>query len=160
MQIHETGLVLVISYYFNILNLFISPKIFCLFIFFYYTVPSYHKMPQLNRVDQFHKCMYETESLAVYCVVRTAIKPDASSEYWQQIERFSNDTKRHYRHDILTTGLCLTRCEAELKTLNASFRETLHAENDFLVNYKVRRHVTSKTSFQSGFNIMWVKKGH
>lgn len=95
-------------------------------------------MPQLQRVDQFVKCMYETESLSIYCVVRTAIKPDATSAYWQQIESFSNDTKRHYRHDILTTGLCLRRCEAELKTLNASFLELLHAENDFPVNYKVR----------------------
>lgn len=103
-------------------------------------------MPQLNRVDQFHKCMYETESLAVYCVVRTVIKPDANSENWQQIESFSNDTKRHYRHDILTTGLCLTRCEAELKTYNASFLELLHAENDFPLNNKVR-HATKGVDF-------------
>lgn len=96
-------------------------------------------MPQLNRVDQFHKCMYETENLAVYCVVRTAIKPDTNSSYWQQIESFSNDTKRHYRHDILTTGLCLTRCDTELKSLNSSFLETLQAENNFSVNYEVRK---------------------
>uniref|UniRef100_A0A336LPF5 CSON008452 protein n=1 Tax=Culicoides sonorensis TaxID=179676 RepID=A0A336LPF5_CULSO len=99
-------------------------------------MPSYHKMPQLQRAEQFHKCMFETENLAVYCVVRTAIKPDPSSELWQQIESFSNDTKRHYRHDMLTTGLCLTRCELELKALNASILESLEAENDFQINYK------------------------
>lgn len=75
-------------------------------------------MPPINRVEEFHKCMYSTEGQSVYCVVRTAIKPDLSSDLWQQIETFSNDTKRHYRHDVLTTGFCLNHCSGELGRLS------------------------------------------
>lgn len=95
-------------------------------------------MPPIGRVEEFHKCMYSTENLAVYCIVRTAIKPDSSSDLWRQIEIFSNDTKRHFRHDILQAGLCLNNCEAQLKTLNASVLESLNVE-EFNVNYTVSK---------------------
>uniref|UniRef100_A0A336KT86 CSON015541 protein n=1 Tax=Culicoides sonorensis TaxID=179676 RepID=A0A336KT86_CULSO len=100
-----------------------------------FNMTEYFKMPPLVNGDNFDKCLEGSHDLRVFCAVTTFIKPDKSNFVWNIIEKYSNDTKRNYRHDIVRSGLCISRCEEELKNLDESYLESLKGDY-FDVNYQ------------------------
>lgn len=69
---------------------------------------EYYRMPKIYDYDDYDRCVAQAPHLpaedVVYCVARTIIKPDQESSLWRLIENFTNDTKRHFRHDHLDRG--------------------------------------------------------
>lgn len=92
------------------------------------TVTEYYKMPLLHRTEDIDRCLFSTEDYNVLCIVFTIIKPDNTSELWNQIEVFSDDVKRHYRHDFIHAGMCLKTCEQQLSELTELERDRLFVE--------------------------------
>jgi hypothetical protein len=82
-------------------------------------------MPQLNEFDDYDGCMDVFREKAVYCYVKSVIKPDNSSLFGF-IREFSNRPKQHFRHDKLTRGICLNRCERLIKSLNPTSAQSLY----------------------------------
>lgn len=80
---------------------------------------KYFQMPILNKLDDYDACMEVHKEKARYCIVRTAIKPDLSSENYNFIVEFSSRKKQHYRHDKLIRGVCLNTCQKLLNELDA-----------------------------------------
>lgn len=76
-------------------------------------------MPPLNKFDDYDACMEVHQEKAKYCYVRTAIKPDLSSELYNFISEFSSKKKQHFRHDKLTRGICVNSCQKMLDNLEA-----------------------------------------
>ncbi|KAL1399496.1 hypothetical protein pipiens_008163 [Culex pipiens pipiens] len=77
-------------------------------------VTEYYKLPKLYLYDDYDRCLQEFPSEAIYCLVDTEIKPNSTATIWPLIEKFSNDSKRSFRHDRLQRGLCMARCHAIL----------------------------------------------
>lgn len=74
---------------------------------------EYYTLPQLYTFHNFDRCITMTQSHpkeADYCVVETEIVPNETSTVWKTILKYSNDTKRHFRHDKLEFGLCRSVC--------------------------------------------------
>lgn len=61
-------------------------------------------MPAQYKMDDYTKCMIESDE-SLWCATYSIIKPNRSNPVWNIIERYSNDTKRHFRHDLLQTGM-------------------------------------------------------
>lgn len=76
-------------------------------------------MPILNKLDNYDECMQVYNEKAKYCLVRTAIKPDPSSELYNFIVEFSSRKKQHFRHDKLLRGVCLNNCQKLLSELDS-----------------------------------------
>lgn len=78
-------------------------------------------MPPLHQLDDYDLCLQQRPSQllahSTYCLVYVELRPNGSSELWQQIERVSRDAKHHYRHDHLFVGVCVERCKRLLHTL-------------------------------------------
>lgn len=87
-------------------------------------------MPLLHRTEDVDRCLFPTNDLNVFCVVFTLIAPDNTSALWNQIETFSSDLKRHFRHDFIHSGICLKTCEEELNKLSEIERDELFV-NEF-----------------------------
>uniref|UniRef100_A0A336LJU7 CSON009735 protein n=1 Tax=Culicoides sonorensis TaxID=179676 RepID=A0A336LJU7_CULSO len=85
-------------------------------------------MPLLHRTGDIDRCLYSTEDFNVNCVMFTIIKPDNTSKLWHQIEDYSNDYKKHYRHDFVHSAICLKECEEQLSNLSESERDDLFVE--------------------------------
>lgn len=79
-------------------------------VFLFFKAEQYFKMPELNRFSDYDECMAVFEKEAKYCFVKTAIKPDETSELYRFIRDFSNKKKQHFRHDKLNRGVCLNSC--------------------------------------------------
>ncbi|XP_055533126.1 nose resistant to fluoxetine protein 6-like [Wyeomyia smithii] len=72
---------------------------------------EYDSMPPLYHFEDKSTCLSENFN-NTYCVARSIIVPDSSSELWAVIEKHSKqDTD--YRHYLLDRGVCLNTC-AEL----------------------------------------------
>lgn len=80
-------------------------------------------MPPLNRFDDYEACMRVFKDEAKYCYVRTAIKPNSSSELYNFIWEFSNMKKQHFRHDKLSRGICINKCKELIEALGISAEE-------------------------------------
>ncbi|XP_001661710.2 nose resistant to fluoxetine protein 6 [Aedes aegypti] len=76
-----------------------------------FNMTEYYKLPKLYKYDDFDRCLQEFDAKAVYCIIDTHIKPNTSAAIWPLIEKFSNDTKRSFRHDRIQRGLCMNLCE-------------------------------------------------
>ncbi|XP_029725442.2 nose resistant to fluoxetine protein 6-like [Aedes albopictus] len=76
-----------------------------------FNMTEYYKLPKLYKYDDFDRCLQEYDTKAVYCIIDTHIKPNISATIWPLIEKFSNDTKRSFRHDRIQRGLCMNLCE-------------------------------------------------
>ncbi|XP_062550046.1 nose resistant to fluoxetine protein 6-like isoform X2 [Armigeres subalbatus] len=74
-------------------------------------VTEYYMLPQLYKYDDYDRCLQQLDTKAVYCIVDTTIKPNASATIWPLIEKYSNDTKRSFRHDRIQRGLCMSGCQ-------------------------------------------------
>lgn len=84
-------------------------------------------MPLLHHNDDFRKCMHKNlDGYNVQCVANIIIKPDNSSPLWQYIEEFSSDRKRHFAHDIIASGLCISECERKLSKLSPEQLDDLY----------------------------------
>lgn len=71
-------------------------------------VTEYYMMPSQYKMDDYTRCMIEDDA-ALWCATYSIIKPNRSNHIWNIIEKYSNDTKRHNRHDLLQTGMKLLR---------------------------------------------------
>lgn len=91
----------------------------------------------MNKFDDFDACMQVYEEKARYCYVRTAIKPDLSSQLYNYIAEFSSMQKQHFRHDKLTRGICLNTCR-ELLDKAAAAGENYYVD-EFKLDYAVRK---------------------
>ena len=74
-------------------------------------------MPQLNEFDDYEECMDVYQKDGKYCNVKSAIKPDISSQTYAYIADFSSRKKQHFRHDRLTRGICLNKCIELIESL-------------------------------------------
>ncbi|XP_063709178.1 uncharacterized protein LOC134837721 [Culicoides brevitarsis] len=92
-----------------------------------FNLTEYYRMPPLHHTENLRRCLHETEDYNVFCVVFTIIKPD-NSALWHQIEVFSDDVKRHFRHDFVHSGICLRTCERQLAGLTDLERDALFVE--------------------------------
>lgn len=98
---------------------------------------KYFQMPELNKFEDYESCLETYESEARYCYVRTAIKPDTSSELYNFIKSFSDKKKQHFRHDKLTRGVCINTCKNLISELGTSADDFYLPE--FKLDYKVRK---------------------
>uniref|UniRef100_A0A1S4GUU3 Acyl_transf_3 domain-containing protein n=1 Tax=Anopheles gambiae TaxID=7165 RepID=A0A1S4GUU3_ANOGA len=91
---------------------------------------EYYRMPKIYEYDDYDRCVAQAPLAladdAVYCVARTVIKPDQESSLWRLIETFSNDTKRHFRHDHLDRGFCIERCRQLVQSLDGQTADALY----------------------------------
>lgn len=64
------------------------------------------------QLDPYRECLNDNGkfSRAAYCIVDVYIKPNASSQLWNIIQRNSEPWKTQYRHDRLVYGICVNRC--------------------------------------------------
>lgn len=74
------------------------------------SVINVHSFPILNRYDNYHDCIGRNPD-GVYCIVDTMIKPDLDSKVYNDIAEYNKDYKKHYRHDMLTRGICIDTCQ-------------------------------------------------
>lgn len=49
-------------------------------------VTEYYRMPPKYHVDEYDRCLDSTEQFALFCGVRTVIKPNPSNEIWEIIQ--------------------------------------------------------------------------
>ncbi|XP_058833864.1 nose resistant to fluoxetine protein 6-like [Topomyia yanbarensis] len=98
------------------------PKIYVLFTFLVtacsptfsltasFNMTEYYTIPNMYKYDDYDRCMQEFDVKAVFCLVDTTIKPNTTATIWPLIQKFSNDSKRSFRHDRLQRGLCMNWC--------------------------------------------------
>lgn len=94
-------------------------------------------MPALNKLDDYDACMDVYAENAKYCYVRTALKPDFSSELYKFIVEFSSKKKVHFRHDKLTRGVCINTCQQLITEMGSGADEYFVPE--FELDYKVKK---------------------
>lgn len=104
-------------------------------------------MPPLNKFDEFEACMQIYGEKAKYCYVKTAIKPDPSSELSNFIIKFSSRKKQHFRHDKLTRGVCVDACKELLLKLNTSDDD--YYVSEFKMDYEVIKSLWLVTQISS-----------
>ncbi|XP_063698106.1 nose resistant to fluoxetine protein 6-like [Culicoides brevitarsis] len=75
---------------------------------------EYYQMPPMARFDEYERCILGYEELSAYCLGKTSIKPQEDYQLWNYIKNFSSDTRHHFRHDVLTSGLCINWCKKKL----------------------------------------------
>lgn len=92
-------------------------------------------MPILNKFDGYEGCMESYKDKAKYCYVRTALKPDTTSDMYNYIAEFSSNKKQHFRHDKLTRGICINTCQELIEELGSSAEDFYVAP--FELDYKV-----------------------
>lgn len=71
-------------------------------------------MPNINKFDNYDECFGVFKSEATYCYVRTYIKPNMSSDLYRYIAEFSENRKKHFRHDKLDRGICINTCRIKI----------------------------------------------
>lgn len=97
-------------------------------------------MPPMHQLHDYEACLLGTDHFNAYCVLHAIIKPDNDSAVYKQVIEFSNDTKKHFAHDLLYRGYCLSFCEQELSELSEDEREKLYVEPfPWRLNRKVRK---------------------
>lgn len=92
-------------------------------------------MPPLNKFEDFDACLQVYGDDAKFCYVRTAIKPNPSSQLYEFMIKFSSNQKQHFRHDKLTRGVCINTCQELLAVLGSSGDEFFVPE--FKLDYQV-----------------------
>lgn len=104
----------------------VSVTLIIICILYNFTALDYYKLPPLHRQVDYGKCLYGTEAFNIYCDLKTLIKPNNYSETWRLIETYSNDIKRHYAHDLIQSGLCLSNCRQQLEGLSSEELDSLY----------------------------------
>lgn len=75
----------------------------------------YSRMPPVYHFEDKSQCL-NADSSNVYCVSRTLIKPDESSENWKLIEQHSVEDTDFQRY-VLDRGFCVKSCEMLVNSL-------------------------------------------
>lgn len=87
-------------------------------------------MPLLNSYDPYDPCIHSSKfNNPTYCIVKTKIKPNPSNQIWNEVETFSNETMLHFRHDLLTRGVCIENCFEELSHVDEKYKNELYIED-------------------------------
>lgn len=81
-------------------------------------------MPPQYSGHDYVRCMIEGDD-ALWCTAWNIIKPNRSNPIWNVIERYSNDTKRHFRHDLVQSSTCINWCKKELEGLDEEYLKSL-----------------------------------
>uniref|UniRef100_A0A336LLI2 CSON014430 protein n=1 Tax=Culicoides sonorensis TaxID=179676 RepID=A0A336LLI2_CULSO len=99
---------------------------------------EYYQMPPMARFDEYERCILGYENTSAYCIVKTAIKPNPELQLWNYIKNFSDDTMHHFRHDILTTGICINWCRKKLAKLDEiTYNELYEPYFDAHIKYPI-----------------------
>lgn len=88
------------------------------------SVSSFYRMPPIYQFDDYDKCLSVNPS--TYCIVYAEIEPNHFSQLWNQIDIYSKDINRHFRHDRLHFGVCIERCKILLESLTVFERQQLY----------------------------------
>ncbi|XP_055533129.1 O-acyltransferase like protein-like [Wyeomyia smithii] len=99
----------------------------------YHDMSEYRRMPALIQYESYEKCM-ESKPSATFCVVKTVVKPDNTSDVWRIIEKYSKHLYQ-YRHSVLTRGVCVENCEKLVSDLNESQRKQFN-QKEFDVDFQ------------------------
>lgn len=75
----------------------------------------YSRMPPVYHYEDKLQCLHE-EPTNVYCISRTLVKPDSSSENWNIIEKNSAEDTDFQRY-VLDRGFCVKNCETLVNSL-------------------------------------------
>lgn len=84
-------------------------------------------MPPQYYGDDYVRCMIEGDA-ALWCATYSIIKPNQTNPVWNLIEKYSNDKKRQFRHDLLQRGVCINWCLKQLKHLDNETLASLYVE--------------------------------
>lgn len=87
----------------------------------------------------------ENNFQAKYCYIRTALKPDYTSELYNFIDEFSSRKKVHFRHDKLTRGVCINTCQQLIAEMGSAADDYFVPE--FELDYKVKKKLMNHTTF-------------
>lgn len=108
-------------------------------------------MPLLSSYDPYDQCMYSsTTNRSIYCVAKTKIRPDPTNAVWNytkvrdfftntvlvtftsfEFQEFSDVKMLHFRHDVLTRGVCIETCLKKLsKGVSPDFDTTDFNDED------------------------------
>uniref|UniRef100_A0A6E8VRC9 Acyl_transf_3 domain-containing protein n=2 Tax=Anopheles coluzzii TaxID=1518534 RepID=A0A6E8VRC9_ANOCL len=87
---------------------------------------DYELMPALFHYENVTAC-FEKYPTSAYCVVKTVLKPEESSDVWRAIAQYSKNPSYH-EHSLLDRGLCVDRCVRLLDGLSSSAKATLETE--------------------------------
>lgn len=98
---------------------------------------NYSKLPKLYQYDDFQGCNSDPDLDGFYCITRSYIQPNESSMTWRDIKFISDDNPffrlRHFRHEIIFAGLCLSRCKFELEKVDPTIINQLFVNGPILV---------------------------
>ncbi|XP_073820286.1 uncharacterized protein [Musca autumnalis] len=78
---------------------------------------QYYKMPPLNDLDDYDRCLQEFNDESLYCFVRADIIAQPNVEAWQVIRNVSQCVKHHFNHSHLYFGICLEWCQSQIDAL-------------------------------------------
>ncbi|XP_053674394.1 nose resistant to fluoxetine protein 6-like [Anopheles nili] len=103
-------------------------------VLFGYNESEYWRIPALHVYDSIEQCLHN-KPRGVFCIAKVVIKPDARSEIWGLVKKYSKYTFQ-YNHDVLTRGVCLERCASVLEKLGPS------AHNYYVPKFNVSKRFT------------------
>lgn len=71
-------------------------------------------IPHMFNLDFYDECFKFREKYAknVYCMGDVYIKPNESSQIWNEIVKSSYVQQTQFRHDHLVKGICISKCKA------------------------------------------------
>ncbi|XP_055533120.1 nose resistant to fluoxetine protein 6-like [Wyeomyia smithii] len=98
-----------------------------------FNMSEYWQMPPLFQYESFEGCLRSNPD-GVFCVVKSAVKPNGRSSLWRTIEKYSKYPYQ-YQHSVLTRGICLEQCEKLVKALSDKQRVQF-LQPKFDVNFK------------------------
>lgn len=107
-----------------------------------FTAEKYFEMPTLNKFDDYDACMDVYKDKAKYCYVKSVIRPDENSRIYNDIREFSKRKKQHFRHDKLTRGICINKCEKLIRYMGADANSLYQPEYNNIAE-KVKEQVLS-----------------
>ncbi|XP_037827352.1 regulator of hypoxia-inducible factor 1-like [Lucilia sericata] len=79
---------------------------------------SIHDFPPLYKFDDYDSCLEQKyhNTPPTYCMVYAEIKPNNSSDMWQEMMQHYGEYPFRYRRDHLFFGVCMERCLKFAKT--------------------------------------------
>lgn len=109
-------------------------------------------VPPLYKLDDYEKCnemaVADSKS-AIYCIVKSVIKPNPNAESWHLIkvfpviesensewfavlfhssQEYSRNVKLSYQYDMLERGVCLTLCQKMISDFDTERLNDLYQE--------------------------------
>ncbi|XP_055607880.1 nose resistant to fluoxetine protein 6-like isoform X2 [Uranotaenia lowii] len=98
---------------------------------------EYYQLPKMYLFDDYDRCLQEFDQKAVYCVVDSVIKPNKSAFIWPLIQKYSNDSKRSFRHDRLQRGICMNWCHKTMAKIDHRRSQDKYFLKKFEINSEI-----------------------